>query len=76
VFVKYSVDLFRDTILEILDLDMAPNALGSTKVPTQILAKLKNTMSDCHVAEKLFSKMLADYSADILPDIVSEYSTY
>ena len=32
----------------------------------------KNAMSDCHAAEKLFSQILSEYRANILPDIVSE----
>ena len=36
-----------------------------------IISKLKNTMSDRHAAEKLFSTILAEYRASILPDIVS-----
>ena len=49
-----------DTFLD--DLDTVCNALGSTNVFLKILAKLKNTMSDRHAAEKLFSKMLSQIS--------------
>lgn len=64
-----------DTLIEILDdLDTVCGALGSSRVSGKILAKLKNTMSDRHSAEKLFSKMLSEYRANILPDIVSDWS--
>ena len=63
-----------DTLLEIVDdLDIVCGALGSAKVSGKILTKIKNTMSDRHTAEKLFSKMLSDYRADILPDVVSNW---
>ena len=38
---------------------------------SSIVAKIKNTMSDRHAAEKLFNKLLANYRSEILPDIVS-----
>ena len=44
------------------------------KVSDKILAKLKNTMSDRHSAEKLFARTLSEYRANILPDIISEWS--
>ena len=63
-----------DTLIEILDLDAVCSALGASKVSDKILAKLKNTMSDRHSAEKLFARMLSEYRANILPDIISEWS--
>lgn len=33
--------------------------------------KLENTMPDQHTAENLFSTVLSDYRASILPDIVT-----
>ena len=65
-----------DTFIEILDdLDAVSCTLGSSKVSDKILTKLKNTMSDRHSAEKLFAHMLSEYRANILPDIISEWSS-
>ena len=64
-----------DTLKEILeDLDVVQRELGSTAVSAKIVSKLKNSMSDRHAAEKLFNKMLAEYRADILPDIFAGWS--
>ena len=64
-----------DTLIENLDdLDMVQKQLNGTKVSSLILAKIKNTMSDRHAAEKLFNELLADYRSEILPDIVSGWA--
>jgi E1A/CREB-binding protein len=61
-----------DTFHEILeDLDAVSEKVRSNKVSEKILCKLKNTMSDRHAAEKLFSQLLADYRENILPNVVS-----
>ena len=61
-----------NTLKEILeDLDMVQKQLNGSKVSSPILAKTKNTMSDSHVAEKLFYELLVYYRSEILPDIVS-----
>ena len=61
-----------DTLIEILDdLDVVRKEFGETSVSSIIISKLKNTMSDRHAAEKLFSTILSEYRANILPDIVS-----
>ena len=61
-----------DTLIEILDdLDVVRKDVGQSDVSLKILSKVKNTMSDRHAAEKLFAQILAEYRADILPDIVS-----
>ena len=45
-----------DTLKEILeDLDMVQKQIGGAKVSSKIVSKFKNTMSDCHAAEKLFN---------------------
>lgn len=60
-----------DALLEILDdLDAVRKEIGESAVSTKIVANLKNTMSDRHAAEKLFSQILAEYRADILPDVM------
>lgn len=65
-----------DTLIEIFDdLDAVCCVLGSSKVSGKILAKLQNTMSDRHSAEKKFSQILSEYRADILPDVVSGWSS-
>jgi hypothetical protein len=61
-----------ETLLEILDdLDVVQKELGKSSVASTIVMKLKNTMSDRHSAEKLFSAVLCDYRASVLPDIVA-----
>ena len=40
----------------------------------QILASVKNTMSDRHVVEMNFNHLLEAYRADILPDVVEGWS--
>lgn len=61
-----------ETLIEILDdLDVVRKEIGECDVSSKIVSKLKNTMTDRHAAEKLFANILADYRADILPDIVA-----
>ncbi len=63
-----------DTFREILDdLDVVRQEIGQSSVSSKIVYKLKNTMSDRHAAEKLFSTLLSDYRASILPDIVDNW---
>ena len=63
-----------DTLKEILeDLDTVQKQLKGSKVSSSIVAKIKNTMSDRHAAEKLFNELLADYRAEILPVVVSDW---
>ena len=42
----------------------------------RIVVKLKNSMSDRHAAEKLFNQMLAEYCAEILPEVYSGWSEF
>ena len=61
-----------DVFTEILDdLNIVSKELGSNGVSQKLVLKLKNTMSDRHSAEKLFSQLLQEYRKDILPDVVS-----
>ncbi|XP_065887842.1 uncharacterized protein [Dysidea avara] len=61
-----------DVFTEILDdLNIVSKELGSNGVSQKLVMKLKNTMSDRHSAEKLFSQLLQEYRKDILPDVVS-----
>ena len=63
-----------DTLLEILDdLDVVRRKISQSKVSDKnlIIAKIKNTMSDRHAAEKIFAHVLADYRQTILPDVVA-----
>jgi hypothetical protein len=61
-----------DTLLEILeDLDVVRNKIGKSDVSSTVITKIKNTMSDRHAAEKLFSQILSEYRESILPDVVS-----
>ena len=60
-----------ETFNEILDdLNVVRNKAGLSDVSSRIISKVKNTMSDRHAAEKLFTDVLAEYRADILPEIV------
>ena len=64
-----------DTLKEILDdLDTVHIELGRTEISSKILARLKNTMSDKHSAEKLFNDILADYRAEVLPQVINGWS--
>ena len=64
-----------ETLKEILDdLDVVHKQIGQDKVSSKIISKLKNTMSDRHAAEKLFNELLADYRADILPEVMANWS--
>ena len=61
-----------DTLREMLqDLDMVQKQLSAPKVSSTIISKLKNTTFDRHAAEKLFNELLADYGAEILPNVVA-----
>ena len=63
-----------DTLVEILDdLNVVSKELGGSSVSDKVLLKIKNTMSDRHSAEKLFSQLLQEFRSTILPDIVSEW---
>lgn len=66
-FAQDSLSTFKE-ILE--SLDMVQTELGASKISSNIVSKLKNTMSDCHAAEKLFNELLYEYQVDILSDIV------
>jgi len=61
-----------DVFTEILDdLNIVSRELGDNGVSQKLVLKLKNTMSDRHAAEKLFSQLLQEYRKDVLPDVVS-----
>lgn len=65
-----------ETLTEILDdLNVVQSKVGSSDVSSKIISKVKNTMSDRHAAEKLFSEILAEYRADILPEIVTGWAS-
>lgn len=63
-----------ETFKEILsDIDSVQLSLGREAVSSQIISKIKNTMSDRHAAEKLFNELLKDFRADILPTIIEKW---
>ena len=63
-----------ETFQEILsDIDCVQHALGGNSKSTEIVKKLKNTMSDRHAAEKLFNELLSEYRADILPSVAKDW---
>ena len=64
-----------ETFKEILsDLDSVQLALGKDSLSAVIVSKIKNTMSDRHVAEKLFSELLEDYRKDISPLVTDNWA--
>ena len=75
IFFSGSSQITLDTLKEILDdLDTVHIELGRTKISSKILGRLKNTMSDRHSAEKLFNDILADYRAEVLPEVINGWS--
>ena len=63
-----------ETFQEILsDIDSVQQALGGNARSAEIVTKLKNTMSDCHAAEKLFNELLSEYRAEILPMVAKDW---
>ena len=61
-----------DTLLEILDdLDEVRKKILQSEVSSSIIAKVKNTMSNRHAANKLFSQIMSEYRKDILPDVIA-----
>ena len=63
-----------ETFQEILsDIDSVQQALGGNARSAEIVAKLKNTMSDRHAAEKLFNELLSEYRAEILPTVAKDW---
>ena len=40
----------------------------------KVVAKIKNTMSDRHAAEKLFNQLLHDFRAEILPAVAEGWN--
>ena len=57
-----------NTFLDILT--QLSNTSSSNQSVNEILAKIKNTISDRHAAQKKFNTLLKDYRQDILPDII------
>ena len=63
----------QTTLKEILDdLDSVCAELGGSdeRISSRIIAKMKNTMSDRHSAEKRFNELLFDYRTQVLPEVV------
>ena len=59
---------------EILDdIDCVQQALGKDTASSKIIAKIKNTMSDRHSAEKLFNDLIHDFRAGVLPTIIENW---
>lgn len=46
---------------------------GKKKGSDAVVAKIKNTMSDCHIVQKNFNTLLEDYRADILPSTIQDW---
>lgn len=63
-----------ETFEEILDdIDCVQQALGKDTASSKIIAKIKNTMSDRHSAEKLFNDLIHDFRAGVLPTIIENW---
>ena len=64
-----------ETLKEILDdIDSVQLALGENAVSAKVVAKIKNTMSDRHAAEKLFNQLIHDFRAEILPAVAEGWN--
>ena len=50
-----------------------PNDQNNSKAK-QILASIKNTMSDRHVVEKNFNQLLEEYRDQVLPDVIQGWT--
>ena len=65
-----SADLTLLTLKQILgDLDV----VAGVGTGADLLAKIKNTMSDRHIVQKKFNSLLEDYRSEILPTIISDW---
>ena len=65
-----SADLTLLTLKQILgDLDI----VAGVGTGAGLLAKIKNTMSDCHIVQKKFNSLLEEYCSEILPSIISDW---
>ena len=63
-----------ETFQEILsDIESVQQVLGGNAKSTEIVTKLKNTMSDRHAAEKLFNELLSEFRAEILPAVAKDW---
>ena len=65
---------FRDLVEILDDLNVVRKEIAKSEVSGKIISKIKNTMSDRHAAEKLFSQILSEYRQDILPDVVAGWN--
>ena len=64
-----------DTFTEILDdIYSVQLALGKECASSKIVAKIRNTMSDRHSAEKLFNELLEEYRCEILPTVFENWN--
>eukprot|EP00057_Strongylocentrotus_purpuratus_P026366 XP_011680840.1 PREDICTED: uncharacterized protein LOC105446121 [Strongylocentrotus purpuratus] len=61
-----------DTLLSILQ--EVSDMPGSTHTVQKMIANIKNTMSDRHIAEKKFNNLLKEYRESILPNIVEGWA--
>ena len=65
-----------ETLKEILhDIDNVQLAIGKTKKSSEIVSRIKNTMSDRHAAEKRFNEILSDFRTEILPTVIDHWDS-
>ena len=63
-----------DTFKEILeDIDNVQKAIGKDAVSSELVVKIKNTISDRHSAEKKFNDLLRNYRTDLLLTVIENW---
>ena len=67
--VSGSADRILNVLKEILQ-DIAKLSERGSETANEIVAVMKNTMSDRHVVEKKFNSMLKEYQSSVLPKVV------
>lgn len=68
--VGHTLDLLQQSLH---DIDLMSEKLGNNNVSKRIVAKVKNTMSDKSSVQKSFNRLLEDYRANILPEVLSDW---
>ena len=46
---------------------------SENKVANKVLVSIKNTMSDRHIVQKKFNRLLEEYRAEVLPDVIDQW---
>ncbi|MCH2377670.1 MAG: hypothetical protein MK231_04815, partial [Pelagibacterales bacterium] len=65
------LSVFKEIIDEI---ELVCNG-STTNIAQKILASIKNTMSDRHIVQKKFNKLLQEYRSEILPNVIEGWNS-